>query len=1728
MQHNNAGKKKRIITATCAAALTVSIVGTALYHDSSVALARPSLPGVEKIVSENSNQKPFKILEIVDSYSAARIGYTVAGEEPGYFNDDNPEPLNDPNMSQAISDMASKAERADRYRKGDAHDPSSTTPYTDLVDKAFSYTNYNEVVYNETDTEQINGKSYGSFVKNGTAGNSFYEENSAVEDDFDMVYVPGDPNGDNTHKTIQDVYDRVSGTDGSGLFYVHNVLFGAVEPTAKDANKKYYTITEYKEIYDDIKWKQPFNLGQIAGGIYSNEVFDTDHYTAPLQYVYDPNWYTFNGVGAELVTEDPSNTPEDPTDDVTSYRFTTDEPFSVGDQVYKCTSDANGDVLSIYGTVIKEDLDGDATTEELGIELYSDGTKILLEGEESLASLAKNTYSGDSFGLVDDNGAENDPKTFYISGLQVEANGIYEAYTKFNSVNNADDAPSAAHVGTDPDTDTGYHQWFYKKGSEDPYKYIDAHTGDYDYIHDYTGPVVNEYYYKGGYTNNEWFKKEVLDVDGKDCGNICIDVVTKRLDKVTAEDIQNADLVYFTYGGDNTSYYAADIDYAAAKAILQGVTASENPLPVVLNLKSVLYGAYNMGDTTKYFDNNVKTMMSLLLLDESRYAGIANYLDDASFKTIEETDPNIGKPFLEQYQNKTNDLSHVTRTVFVNDDVRCHDAVYGDFTTAYTSEKVNGFSIQHSVNGTHKYNFDFKDVKEDIDSELFYFQVAGKDVSKFVSTISKATCIRHILNYGDRRTVGKAKLRVLDLEPYYSRDVERTNNPQDVLGKIYWYNNQNSKVEDLTISGTLIRDIFDKNWLTQNVSNSTSPENIQVTGMGTKEFIGRIEDLNENYDLIYIGMDTAYLNTRIDNKRKTDVVVSNDNKHYVYRHTGDDVQVNGMTGITNWSHHNLSGDDITPDKYNELINYIDAGYAVILSDEFFNKNGNGSIALNTNGTPAINENRVDPNSLMYKFVRYCTTEKNGNNFKYLYKNVNISSNFENNTYAPIGGSVADHRTEFVRYLNISKLELEVIKMPLLYNPYEKDENASNKPVENGNLVHYYLGMNAWGEYALEFEVRLNNDAAVDTTNTSYDCKLYIDHDADGRYETVEALDSIEILNENNDVQNPGDDGKFHLTTGTTYKISRRVPEGYVGLIPWKLVFIENRNDGNELIKTAIQDYSAINDNLNKPTIKIIQLTSDGNPNTGRGTNDNHLDLRDDAVLNQLYDQVIDFNISVDKDTVTNFVNEAGAIFGGGVDRLEKLYDYDMLVMGFTDVYNFRSNDLAKSKEAVLAVRQFMLSGKSILFTHDLTSSRIEEAENREWGVLANRYLRDIQGMDRYGIVGKPLETTDLYYKGQLIDKYVSKYDETRPANPDGLSDSALLRHNQATYGEIDAKYTRNITSTHDGLNERELTTVARLNRGQVTEYPFRIGELEQDVAKYGDDKWHSSEYITTAKTHHQYFQLDMETDYTDTNYDDDIVVWYTISLPGTSKANYHKLNYNDARNNYYIYNKGNITYTGAGHSFIEGKPEKELFVNTLVAAYNAGTHAPYAAYKNSSKLRASDITSQYLPYDISLKNDTSVNNGWLEGDDTTVTVYFKAVNNNLQDNLRDIVAQYYVEVPNGTAGALKVGSKSFKIITPVEAKDCTLNAPLTDSQILTNGHTYEFKYRVADLMNGNLQGVNSRYHAVIYTRMRAQTKNKTIDDDKRDLASTQELTVLPANDSFKPLNINFTQLYDLK
>ena len=215
-------------------------------------------------------------------------------------------------------------------------------------------------------------------------------------------------------------------------------------------------------------------------------------------------------------------------------------------------------------------------------------------------------------------------------------------------------------------------------------------------------------------------------------------------------------------------------------------------------------------------------------------------------------------------------------------------------------------------------------------------------------------------------------------------------------------------------------------------------------------------------------------------------------------------------------------------------------------------------------------------------------------------------------------------------------------------------------------------------------------------------------------------------------------------------------------------------------------------------------------------------------------------------------------------------------------------------------------------------------------------------------------------------------------------------------------------------SEAKTRNVSQTNKGQITQYPFRMA---QD--------------LTVAETHHQYYQLNMNAD--------DIVVWYCLS-GNSGNYNYDANHYNDGTNAYYIYNRGNITYSGAGHSSSLSDDEAKLFVNTMVAAYRAAYSKPTVEFKTANDY---PTTTQLVPMEYS----TASSSQSLGSDQT---IYFKLQDTNLTANkiaqiydlppemVHVIPAKLHGEFdvmtgPRQTTGSVSFSSSRFRetIFTPV-------------------------------------------------------------------------------------------------
>jgi len=223
-----------------------------------------------------------------------------------------------------------------------------------------------------------------------------------------------------------------------------------------------------------------------------------------------------------------------------------------------------------------------------------------------------------------------------------------------------------------------------------------------------------------------------------------------------------------------------------------------------------------------------------------------------------------------------------------------------------------------------------------------------------------------------------------------------------------------------------------------------------------------------------------------------------------------------------------------------------------------------------------------------------------------------------------------------------------------------------------------------------------------------------------------------------------------------------------------------------------------------------------------------------------------------------------------------------------------------------------------------------------WGTSLSRSFREKVGMDRFGISSA---TNESEFRDAPVDK-----DGNIVYGLQGISNMLAYRHSIATanlgiaFSSTVPKsgkymlypYTTGATSDYAKLIDTK--AVKKLNDGQVTMYPYAINED-----------------LPVATTHAQWYQLDMN--------DPSIVVWYTLAGDNDSATNdqYYKDTDRDAGNNYYIYSKGNITYSGAGHSSMDSPEELKLFVNTIIKAITAGNNVPEVHVKNSAHASGVDV-----------------------------------------------------------------------------------------------------------------------------------------------------------------------------
>lgn len=719
---------------------------------------------------------------------------------------------------------------------------------------------------------------------------------------------------------------------------------------------------------------------------------------------------------------------------------------------------------------------------------------------------------------------------------------------------------------------------------------------------------------------------------------------------------------------------------------------------------------------------------------------------------------------------------------------------------------------------------------------------------------------------------------------------------------------------------------------------STTPT---VTNMTSSEYVGHIDDINSKYDMLYIGDgegqtsfnkyivgDNGTLYTHVGGLKNSLKKTGDGNDYSMMGLYPEDFKEDGFMNTSSaTASFRGSGNDITNQQYNELMSFVKSGYPVVLGDK-----------LVENDTVS---SKVDNSSYMYKFLSEALK----------YDNVFLRSKLEKGN------------DQIVFLTMLSKPTIEFSENGKPAEAPRGNHSAGEAIMDESGKTQICSYNYVSGEMTYRFKI--TDEAAVLPAGTRYDCRLYFDLNFDGNLsESEEQASYMEIKdssqNAMNRVTDANGDSHYELKAGEEYTVTRKLPSGYHKLIAWKLEIV---NASNTNIRVSETGYSKQTGNGAKENINVLQIVpsstcSDAGKKAGlkNGTWDLEADLNNhNSKLYQYVNSIEDFNINVTKVTVDDFAKDRTT-----ADNY--LQNKQMVIIGFDDVYqNIK-------KDGVDALLEYIKAGKSVIFSHDTTSFYnynydqdhnyvgnpnnqndwlynnwlINTAKRANWGVEMNTVLREVVGMDRYGITNKSTFTGASETVSMLLKKGTDLTDGSGVSFAELMELAGDVAYQSNSSRQSSYKQTQGYTNFQIESSETNsgkfVTQATKVNDGAIIQYPYVL-----------DD-------ILIAQTHGQYYQLALEQD-KDNDGSNDIVVWYCLAGGKYDESP------NDVRNNYYFYSKGNVIYTGAGHNPVTGDDEIKLFVNAMVAAANVAAVEPEVNFVKSLNTSAEPESVRYYMTD---------------------------------------------------------------------------------------------------------------------------------------------------------------------
>lgn len=651
----------------------------------------------------------------------------------------------------------------------------------------------------------------------------------------------------------------------------------------------------------------------------------------------------------------------------------------------------------------------------------------------------------------------------------------------------------------------------------------------------------------------------------------------------------------------------------------------------------------------------------------------------------------------------------------------------------------------------------------------------GKDKVVVVSPSAKA--IADIINAGVYRDGADNKFRVLEIQPDYPIDVELAETLPASTYKSGWKTHSDGSI----ITGdyyTVPSDVsfgYAKEELPENAEyydfdltkakiayaiDGISYSQIELTQVSTEALIGMNEDIAATYDLIYIGGDISAMDRHPDNAFNSFSFSQSVGGSFaammpnfiMYTHTGsvanlqsvkpDRAKTSGSvmlatpyvgTTYYNTAYTIQNGNDLTSDKYEELLNYINSGMPVIVGDELTSVYENMTYSDDThtaltekqllmgywynNGTLERKNYYLDPSSRIYDLIAAINAKSDSSNVLWGFdpdatqKIENTDQTYGNTLYtlryASQGDKAVSYLTSNAETQSWYETENDVIKSYATVFTDTASEEINNLINQSSQRVRltvtskpteYQFGIeSSYISYTnLSYSFILNGRAGT------YKYNLYVDKDKNTNFDASKdyyTSGTVKVTAANDD---------------TETSVNLALDSDFFGAAYW-LLEIED-SDGNVVAQqTGISKIVNTTDGMSEINVLQVQTMVDGQ----NATTWNVMDSLYFDIQSQTAHKICLYNTYANQGNLDNISAAQYACLGRHENRFG-IVEYDTSAGGddyFSNLADALTDDYDINLDIIVASPDYakFTTGDKVSDTYDCLETWVSEAETLSSG-----------------------------------------------------------------------------------------------------------------------------------------------------------------------------------------------------------------------------------------------------------------------------------------------------------------------------------------------------------------------------------------------------------------------------